>query len=193
MKTRHRLAALLLPMLWLGGCSVLPPQQPPARVHDFGPPPGNASPSATRVQPTVNASAPDWLDSDAILYRFLFHDPTQLRRYSRNRWAAPPAQLVAQRVRLDLEKTSGAAAGGALTLQLQRFEQVFTQAHQAHAVVRVLATLHDADGRPRASRVFRVTRPCATADVDGGVRALSAAAGAAASEIASWAASSPAH
>jgi len=190
--TARRTALLLvISVLSLAGCSVLPQQPPPASVHDFGPPTSSKSgteQATVTAGPSVRASAPDWLDSEAILYRFLFDHPTQLRRYARNRWAAPPAELLAGRVRVDLQQGNG-GSGGILNLRLQRFEQDFTSHKQAHAFVRVVATLHGRDGRLEKRRVFQDTRACDSANVDGGIRSLSAAAGAVASDIAAWATS----
>ncbi|HYW03806.1 MAG TPA: ABC-type transport auxiliary lipoprotein family protein [Gammaproteobacteria bacterium] len=194
MTARRTALLLVISVLSLAGCSLLPQQPPPASVHDFGPPAGGTSgqqQAATPNGPAVRASAPDWLGSDAILYRFLFDNATQLRRYARNRWAAPPAELLAERVRVDLQQGKGGTPG-ILNLRLQRFEQDFTSHKQAHVYVRVVASLHGHDGHLEKRRVFQDTRACDSADVAGGIRALSAAADAVAGDIAAWATSSSA-
>ena len=112
-------------------------------------------------------------------------------------------QLIRQRLRerlardhvvLDLADSgtlarSAASATRILRVQLAEFAQWFETPTRSFGVVRLLVTLRDntpAGERLVGQRSIIARHPAPTADAPGGVRALAAAADAAADEIATW-------
>ena len=76
-----------------------------------------------------------------------------------------------------------------LRVELEEFSQLFESPNQSSGLLRVRATLGQAGTvgeKLLAQRSFVVTRPAASADAAGGVRALTAAADAAIGEIDAW-------
>jgi cholesterol transport system auxiliary component len=145
----------------------------------------------------VEASAA--LDSTAVLYRLAYSDTQQLRPYAQARWSMAPAQLLRQRLRvqLGLRRAVLNAAQGlvvpatALTLhlELEEFSQLFETPERSAALLRLRATLgQSGNGSERlvAQRSFVVQRPAGTADAAGGVRALTAATDATIGEVVQW-------
>jgi len=133
------------------------------------------------------------------LYRLAYSDAQQLRPYSLARWSMTPAQLLRQRLREQLGQRRAVlnAAQGVvadkpamvLHLELDEFSQLFETAQQSSGLVRLRATLgQGGQGSQRlvAQRSFIVQRPAASADAEGGVRALAAATDAVIAEIAQW-------
>jgi cholesterol transport system auxiliary component len=208
-KSKVILGALLSMILALGGCAL---QGPPARpaVYDFGPGPmANApSPGAARLPALVvdvtDASAA--LDSTAVLYRLAYADEQQLRPYSQARWSMTPSQLLRQRLRerLGLQRTllnpgDGAEIAAAalstqrrplsLRVELEEFSQIFTAPDASVGLLRLRATVAQANPAGEkwvAQRSIVVQRPAPSADAPGGVRALTAATDAALQELNLW-------
>jgi cholesterol transport system auxiliary component len=197
--------ALLLVPLALAGCKALPERPVRQTLYDFGlapaSPAANAPMRPALVLPEVEASG--MLDTPALLYRLGYEDPHQLRPYAFARWSAPPGQLVRQRLRevLALEQpvldNNAAAAlarrGGTpppvLRVELEEFSQLFDAANASRGVMHLRCTLLLNTGggeRLVAQRSFEIDRPAPTADAAGGVRALTAAADAAAQDVAAW-------
>jgi cholesterol transport system auxiliary component len=165
MNARGRLLGtlgLLLPALL--ACSVLP--EPPAApaLHDFGPHAANA-----RDFPwaRVEVAAPDWLQDALIHYRFLYARPTEVRAYTRDRWLAPPAVLLAQRL------TGGSRDGSyRLDIELQDFEQIFDRPGVSRVVLAFRATVTAPKGAgPAAEQAFLFEQPAPTADAAGALAA----------------------
>lgn len=204
-----RVAAMFgmaLLVLGLAGCAG--PDRPVRPVlYDFGP--GAMQPqAATRIAPLpaialAEVEAGPALDSSAILYRLGYADGHQLRPYAQARWTASPAQLVRQRLREQLSQQrtvlnlgegaaiarSGGQAALVLRLELEEFTHWFESPTQSSGVLRLRATAAEntAGGEKLlAQRAFIVQRPAATADAQGGVRALAAATDAAAQELSQW-------
>jgi cholesterol transport system auxiliary component len=145
--------------------------------------------------------APPALDSAAVLYRLAYSDVQQLRPYAQARWSMPPAQLVRQRLRESLSLRRAVVNPGessvplALRVELQEFSQIFDTTHNSNGLVRLRATLIEAQGgadRLVAQQVFIVQRLAASADATGGVRALTAATDGAVEEIDAWLQQQPA-
>ncbi|QTN26333.1 membrane integrity-associated transporter subunit PqiC [Rhodoferax sp. AJA081-3] len=195
-------ALICLSVLILGGCTALQPK-PRATVYDFGPGPV-ATVASTRMAPLptlvlADTEASAALDSTAVLYRLAYSDAQQLRPYALARWSMTPAQLLRQRLREQLGQRRAVlnAAQGVvadkpamvLHLELDEFSQLFETAQQSSGLVRLRATLgQGGQGSQRlvAQRSFIVQRPAASADAEGGVRALAAATDAVIAEIAQW-------
>lgn len=197
MKARRLLQAAALACL--SACSALPSAPVrPAAVYDFGP--GTLAPVATHNPglPAIalqDVRAPAALDSNAVLYRLAYSDARQVRPYAQARWSMPPAQLVGQRLRDALSRErpvvnpGESAAPYSLRVELQEFCQFFDTAQTSSVLVRLRATLSDAQSgadRLVAQRVFAVQRPAASPDAPGGVRALAAATDAAVEELGAW-------
>lgn len=195
-------ALICLMALGLVGCTALQPK-PRATVYDFGPgpvatlPTNRMAPLPTLVLADAEASAA--LDSNAVLYRLAYSDAQQLRPYALARWSMTPAQLLRQRLREQLgarRAVLNAAQGVVadkptmvLHLELDEFSQLFETAERSSGLVRLRATLSQSgQGSQRlvAQRSFIVQRPAASADAEGGVRALATATDAVIGEIAQW-------
>jgi cholesterol transport system auxiliary component len=195
----------LLAAATLAGCKSLPDKPVRPTLYDFGPAATAGAASApgrpALVLPEVQVNG--ILETTALLYRLGYDDPHELRPYAYARWSAPPGQLVHQRLQEVLGRdravldTDAAAAlarrgGGAppvLRVELEEFSQLFASAQESRGVLRLRCTL--LEGTPGgerlvAQRSFTVQRPAPSADAPGGVRALAAAADAAAQDIAAW-------
>jgi cholesterol transport system auxiliary component len=189
----------------LAACSSLPDKPARQTLYDLGTTPVAAA-ATTPSRPALllaDLEVSANLESTALLYRLAYDDPFQLRPYAFARWSAPPGQLMAERLRTLLGReravlVDSAAAALArrtgsvplvLRVQLEEFSHRFDSASDSMGVVRVRCTLLEntaAGERFVAQRSFDVERPAPSADAAGGVRALSAAADAAARDIATW-------
>ncbi|GMU45988.1 MAG: membrane integrity-associated transporter subunit PqiC [Pseudomonadales bacterium] len=176
----------LLPLsftLALTACGLLRAPPPPPLVHDFG-----AAPAAAQTLPWqlgVQVGAPIWLDDGAIHYRHA--GATRLAAYRDHRWAAPPSDLLARRLRTRLAPPNPGAAGRWLELELTGFEQRFAADGTAAAHLGARAQLFDRrGGKLLASHDFERVLPAASSDVHGGVAALAAAADALAVAVLDW-------
>lgn len=202
---RRRGFALLLAAATLAGCKSLPDKPVRQTLYDFGPPAAAAATaSADRpalVLPEVQVNG--ILETTALLYRLGYDDPHELRPYAYARWSAPPGQLLHQRLQdvlgreravLDTAAAAALARSGStpppvLRVELEEFSQLFAAAKESQGVLRLRCTLLESTAggeRLVAQRSFTVQRPAPSADAPGGVRALTAAADAAAHDIAAW-------
>ncbi|XHS78241.1 ABC-type transport auxiliary lipoprotein family protein [Burkholderiaceae bacterium UC74_6] len=172
---RRWLAALLLPWA-LGACSsLLPAPAPSPAIYDLGAP-GAAVAAPIRA---VDVDAPDWLDSNGMLYRL--GDPQRVQRFTEARWAASPGNLLEERLR---QRLVPKASGATLYIGLESFEQRFSTATQSEVCVRVRAKLGE------RQQVFEIKRPGGT-DAASGARALATASDALIEQMLAWAASAP--
>ena len=178
----------------LGACALPSGPQKAAATYDFGPGPAVVASPPGPARPTLafnDVQAPAWLDGSTIFYRLAYSDVQQLRPYAQNRWTKPPAQLFAQRVRMRLARSmdvvavGDTTAGATLKLELEDFSQFFETAETSRAQLQLRATVIQ-NGKLLGQRSFAVTRPAASANAAGGVRALTAAADAAIEELALW-------
>ena len=193
MKRRRFLAATAT--FALAGCSLAPATVQPA-LYDFGiePVPATDTKLTTRLA-LAHVSANSWLQTPAIVYRLAYRDPAQLRPYALSRWAAPPADLVTQRLRLALGRAGGngfsMAADGIvadhlLRVHVEAFEQVVDSPTSSRALARLAASIAGPERRLRAQRQFETERPCASVDAAGSVHALTAATDALIAQIVAW-------
>jgi cholesterol transport system auxiliary component len=163
----------------------------PVAVYDFGSQRLSAgvnstgTPDRLRLQASLlvaEATAPAWLDSTAIQYRLAYDDLAQSHAYARHRWAAPPANLLTQRIRNLIASTSdgsvvstadGARADRILRIELGEFTQVFDTPDQSRVVVRFRASLIDRATRSViAQRSFSSEQPAPSPNAKGAVRSL---------------------
>jgi len=174
-------AGLLLAASLLASCSIGPGARDELVQYDFGnPPAAPASKGLTRPLLVFDAVAPAWLDTAAIHYRLAYQDAARPHAYSNSRWVMSPATLFTNRMR---QQFAGASSGGvllpsdgvrapqSLRLEIEEFAQVFDAPGRSRAVLRARATLLG-NRALVAQRVFSLERAAATADADGGVRAL---------------------
>lgn len=177
------------------GCS-LAPKTPPVALYDLGPPP---APAAIAVPLRISdIDAPPALDSAQIVYRLQYADPYQPAAYRDSRWAAPPATMLAQRLRQAAARGEGAAAptgtpARLVRIELDRFEQVFTAPGASRVVVQLRARVLDTAARSRGApeRSFVVERDAPSADAAGAARAMSAAVDELTRQLLPWAAGLP--
>ena len=201
--------SVLVAAFLLAGCSALPDKPVRANLYDFGP--GSLTVEPTTRQAALPALAIDdistsggALDNQAVLYRLTYQNAQELRPYTLARWAAPPAQLVRQRLReqlgqrrpifdarggLALNRSQNAELPLLLRLDLEEFSQVFTAAEASVGLIRLRATLIEqafSGEKLIAQRSIVVQRPAPSADAQGGVKALTQATDAASEEIDLW-------
>jgi cholesterol transport system auxiliary component len=188
----------MLPALLLAACSAGPVSRETPASYDFG---------AWRNDAAVTRSiksgvllhavvAPAWLDSTAIVYRLNYQDVARPQNYANSRWVGVPAALLTQRLRASLGAASeggvvsiadGVRADYALRLELDEFSQIFDAADRSRGVVVVRASLVNTAKRALvAQRSFTVERAAASADAEGGVRALAAAGGELVDAVVAW-------
>lgn len=191
-------AALAAGTLALAACAA--PQAPVVKaVYDFGPvlvstpaaAPSAASPAALPALALADVEASSALEGTALVYRLAYADAQQLRPYALARWSMPPAQLVRLRLR-DALASSGPVLGSAdgaapwlLRVELDEFSQQFDAPASSAGVVRLRATLLNAN-KLVAQRTILANAPAPTADAPGGVRALTAATDDAARQLGAW-------
>jgi cholesterol transport system auxiliary component len=183
--------------LGVGGCSIGARDAAPVAVYDLGiEPPAT---TAARVRTSIaldEISASAWLHTPAILYRLAYRDPAQLQPYALSRWAAAPAVLMTQRLRLALGHAAergvtmvaeGVTSEHVLRTDLTTFEQVIDTPAAGRGVVRARASIISASDRSlRAQRMFSAERPSPSIDAHGAVRALTAAADAVIEQVIEW-------
>jgi cholesterol transport system auxiliary component len=183
-------------VLGLGGCG-LPPRASAPQLYDLGPPPAAIVPAAVQAAPmalALQVQAAPALQDAALHYRLAYADARQLHAYSQSRWAAPAADLLAQRLRLALAPQAALAAAEEaatqlLHVELLEFSQVYTAPQTSHALLRLRATLLQrgpGGWRLQAQREFAQQQTAARADAAAGVQALAAAADEAAVALAQW-------
>lgn len=193
---------VLLPALLLAACSLGPTQKDTPASYNLG-----ATPAATANSPRIRASllvqgvgAPSWLDSQAIVYRLAYQDDARQLTYANSRWAAPPASLLAQRLRARLAAASdrgilgvadSARADYALRVELDEFSQVFDSADASRAVITARASLVNVARRAlQAQKTFTIDRPAPSPNAEGGVRALAAGSNELVDAVVAWVAAS---
>jgi ABC-type uncharacterized transport system auxiliary subunit len=160
-----------------------------ADLYDLGPPPARLAEGGRWSGVALEIKLPYWFDAPTIEYRLLYDDPLRLRSYAASRWAASPAQLLEQRLLLQLGV--GVARGRnanncLLRIELQEFSQVFATPQQSSAQLLGRATLLDTRQRIIAERAVAVEQPASSADARGGVGAMVAASAQLGSELLVW-------
>ena len=172
-------------LLAVTGCSILPETQPSAS-HDFGNPfsaPVIASPPQTQV----TVEAPDWLADTRIRYRLLYASPTKIRFYAFDKWIAPPHELFKE-----LLAASGKQWPNAMTVQLQGFEQQFSDPTHAKSLMRFSVSVVPENNQNKLpkTRDFLLQQDCPTPNAEGAIYAFSNLTHRAIDEIQAWLAAS---
>jgi cholesterol transport system auxiliary component len=183
-------AAALLTLALLTGCA-LTPAVPTRSVYDLGPVAAPAPAGGAVAWRIADVTASPSAAGEGIAYRLTFQQAQRLDHYRDSLWAAPPAELLTQRLREQLVSpvTCHGRAPALLTVQLDAFEQVFSSATQSQAVMRVQTTLWPAaPGATATQQHWRLERPATTPDAAGAVRALSQAVDDWLPQLAAWAA-----
>lgn len=168
-------------VLGLGGCRLYSPDALSPARHDLGPWLGGDRAGAPHWS-VDSVEAPVWMQDERIRYRFLYADPTQPRHYLRDRWSAPPAELLAHFL-------DGAGGGGGVRLRLSvlELEHVFAAPGQARLLLALKVRAYRAGAaQPLAERRFLFDEPTSSADAAGAVAAFSRLAGRTATEIRRW-------
>lgn len=145
-------------------------------VFDLGLP--EVAQLSVRQQPmALEVKAPSWLDGLGIDYRLAYEDGPRLREYARSRWAAPPAQLVQQRLqrRLGLVASGQVKAACVLRLEIDELSQVFVTPEKSHALLLGRAHWLDKQRQVLATQDVRIEEASARPDAVGGVQAVSRA------------------
>ncbi len=187
----------------LSGCGGLPKSGSAVAMYDLGPAIVQELPR-TRMAPLpalvlAEVQAPTALDNLPVVYRLGYSDAQQLRPYAQARWSMPPAQLLSQRVRETLgqrravlnfaDGVQGPPGTLTLRLELEEFSQLFESAGSSSGVLRLRATLTQADQGGDtlvAQRSFWLREAAASPDAAGGVRALTAAVDSAVLQLDQW-------
>ncbi|CAM3368413.1 ABC-type transport auxiliary lipoprotein component domain-containing protein [Bordetella sputigena] len=146
--------------------------------------------AARREPVAVSFSAAQMLTDTGVIWRV--GDSASPHSYATYRWAAPPSQLVQQRVIDRLSAAGPVVQDGVdpraplLQVTLTRFEQVYAEdgASSSGQVALQAVLVRDR----RVVDAVRLARgaPAPTQDAQGGVLALRAATDAAASDLAAW-------
>ncbi len=180
---------LILIVLLLSGCAVGPRSEVPVAIYDLGL--VHSSHVADTVKsPRIETAnllvaevmSPIWLDSQAIRYRFAYHNSSQSYAYAYSRWIAAPAVLLTQRMRSRIvtntdnkviRDKNSAKVDYALYTELEEFSQVFDAADNSHVVISLRA--HLIEQRTRlilAQHHFHINITAPTPDATGAVAAL---------------------
>lgn len=199
----------LLPLiLGLSGCG-FNRESAPAQLFDLGPPPDAVSTSSQAVslwgsaarsissaaashpEPVaVHFSGAQLLADTGVIWRV--GDSASPRSYATYRWAAPPLQLVQQRVVERLSRSWAVVRDGAdsraplLQISLMRFEQVYTPDGKSSVGQVSMQAVLVRDHRVAGSIMLSRSMPAPTQDAPGGVAALRAAIDNVADELATW-------
>lgn len=181
MNAQAKLFITAILSLTVVACSLGGPEVPPPVAHDFGPEPA-ASQHRVVAWSVASVDAPAWLQDDRIRYRLLYADPSQVRYYSRDLWAAPPPHLLAQR--LDV---AGGGGDFRLRVDVQVVEQIFDAPDRARAVLNLNVTAYrPGAAQPFAERRFRFDEATPSADAPGAVSAFTRLAEQAIEDIRAW-------
>lgn len=193
-----RRLSMLLTAVALAACAVPGQHREREATYDFGlPAAGAVKPGSIRGSVLVPAvAAPEWLESPGLVYRLAYENEARPRSYAHSRWAAPPASLVTQRLRAAVETATGgrlvlpqdgASADWVLRVELESFSQVFDTPGHSRALVRTRATLIRGSARQVvAQRTFASELPAASADAQGGAKALAQATNDVVDAIVAW-------
>lgn len=175
----------------IGGCTLGMPAAVSDIRYDLGPANPPASAGTLPTLRLFDVRAPRALDSDDIVYRLSYADPTQTAAYANSHWTMRPSQLLTQRVRDALAARTTVLGGGQavnaplLTIDLEQFEQVFDAQAQSHGALTARATLTD-EGKVIAQQTFVARAPARMPNASGGVHALAAASDDFVAQLVAW-------
>jgi len=184
---------MLAVSLLLAGC-IVPEAGVRPGTYDFGPLPAVLLGTEQTNLPTLtiaDVQAPRHMETTYVFYRLAYSDAQAPKPYADSRWAMPPAQLIAQRLRSRLSQNAFVLNAGEvradllLKVELEQFDQVFDAPEASRGVVRLRASLIR-DRTVVAQQTFTVDRAAASADAVGGVHALTQATDAVLDALAGW-------
>ena len=194
---------LTLSAFLLTGCVAFNKSQSPVSIYDFGMQQTQTtkliSQQALQHRKSLliaDATAPSWLDNNAIHYRLLYQNPTQSYTYASSRWIAAPAALLTQQIRNHIvastseqviKDNSTAKADYALHIELEEFTQLFDTMDASHIVIGLRASLVERNTRKLlAQKDLSLAEKTPTADAAGAVSALSSASNQLINELVDW-------
>lgn len=194
-----KLMLLAACVLALGGCAAASKQAQFPRHYVLG----GSSPATMQTSSQTNGATlrvaridvPEWLQGTGLHYRLAYRNDDAIATYASSDWAAPPAGMLAQRLRNALAGSgwravvgpgSTAQADFTLHVGLEDFSQVFTTPAQSFGVLDATATLIATDGAVVAQRHFHFRVAAPSADAAGGVAALDTASRDFALQLRNW-------
>ena len=189
-------------IMLLSGCTIFPKPNTAAATYNFI---ADTPEKKNQLdQPTIKSgkkilvkhtSAPPWLDSQAIYYRLVFHNPFQSYAYANSRWSSPPAFLLTQQIKqkiaaetnhLIIKDSSMATVENELHIELEEFSQIFDTLTDSRVVIRFQASLVNNSHRLIAQRAFSIQQAAQSADASGAVNAFSIASNQLMDELINW-------
>lgn len=192
---------LLACMLLLGGCMHSTKAQF-TRHYGLGTPAAaptgenHATGANGKILEVAQISVPEWLSGNAMYYRLDYQNDDRLAAYAQSDWIAPPASLlepILQRAlaggdwRAVVGPRNPANADVNLQLRLDDFSQAFAQPGDSNGVLDATATLIDNHSDSViAQKHFHVEVTAATADAQGGAKALAEASRKFAARLQGW-------
>jgi cholesterol transport system auxiliary component len=181
----------------LAGCAIGPQATEPTSTYDLGAPRGHPQ-SGPRLEAVIylpGIAAPAWLSGSGIVFRLAYENPARPQSYALSRWAAPPPELLTDRLRSRfaaaargvVSRGDGVRADYQLRIELEEFSQSFDTPQSSKVALRARASLVSLANRSLvAQRAFVFERPAPSADAPGAVQALSAASEAFVESLLEW-------
>ena len=171
---------LILLMLGMSGCS-FNGKRAAVALHDLGPTVVDHEVGAS-YSTAITVSAPEWLTGTHLHYRQLFSSPTVLKAYSRDRWIAPPEELLERRFGLIKRKQ-----GLVLNIELVEFEQQFEAPDLARSLFSFNAEVFRRGSRePLKQHFFSFQQENETANAAGAIKSFAELSDRAAGELETW-------
>lgn len=187
----------------ISACTVLPKPQTTVSTYDFGSQAASNTaqlPNQSNLMPKsiliANATTPSWLESTAIYYRLLYHNPTQTYAYANSRWIAAPAALFTQQIRNRIitdtlefvtKDSATAKTDYVLHIELEEFMQLFDTATESRIAIGFHASLIERNTRKLiAQKSFNRTEKTPSADAAGAVLAFSTTSHELIDELVNW-------
>lgn len=183
-----------LAIILLSACASTSIQQ----QYDFGSELTSSSAAGTEILSTLKIQlaeiqAPVSLESAAMLYRLQYENGQELRPYAQSRWSMPPAQLLKQRIKAQINRQGGAVLASSdgvkalplLRLELEEFSQQFSTPNQSQVQLRWRASLIK-NNQLLGQKIFTAQVATETPDARGGAKAMPQASDSAIAELIGW-------
>ncbi|MFA9275547.1 MAG: ABC-type transport auxiliary lipoprotein family protein [Candidatus Aquirickettsiella gammari] len=159
----------------------------------------NSKGTAVKVLPSpltiqlAEIQVPVSLESSAMLYRLQYDNGQELKPYAQSRWSMPPAQLLKQRIKAQINRQGGAVMGSSdgvkalplVRLELEEFSQHFSHPHQSQVQIRWRASLIK-NNQLLGQKVFSAHAQCDSPDAKGGAKAMPQASDVVITELIHW-------
>ncbi len=199
----NKIFTLAVIIYLISACTVLPKPQATVSTYDFGSQPTSDTaqlPNQSNLMPKsiliANATTPSWLESTAIHYRLLYHNPTQTYAYANSRWIAAPAALFTQQIRNRIitdtlefvtKDSATAKTDYVLHIELEEFMQLFDTADDSRIAIGFHASLIERNTRKLiAQKSFNRNEKTPSADAAGAVLAFSTTSNELINELVNW-------